>query len=798
MEEEMRILRNSLGAGETLGKGFMVNNESPLDQSSSSQTLSQSSLYQATSPLRSVSDLPSPVYVTREATVGAGNFKVKKYGFPSSMRDQYSVKDFECEAKSIDGFTLKSDTIKNLFKEFLDNYHPYLPVVDISMGPEKIYSVCPPLFWTIMAVASRRYYRDSELMLQLAHILKACLADITISPVTRFAGGDAPRIFFNMASVYTVQAFLISTMWPPLTSSISADSSWNTAGIAMVSATRVGLHCPGYSRDFSRVKADNPLLNTKISEQVRTWACCNVVAQTLAGMYGFPSYTNFDSTVNIACRPSSGLELPSCLRHMTIIQRLENEIEKALNSNYKDPLGLSELSERLSLIQIMSDKLDEVEMSISSELDDFRKFELLTCRLHLTSYYFLDNSGFTTWQLQKGFVQAYNSALALLEHTDESCKRDKGFIRYIPNVNVMILWQASIIINRVYHSKFSSYVDTKTGKELYQESMKHISRASILKHDMAYRAAEVMQQMWQLFEEANMQKKLSSVKVSIRTRMSASIFFDCLWLLREETGIRSAAPPVLNQRISDDDENDTDNNSSGLISRGGASSVSNSTDQLRSSVTAAGVPEPIVASQELPRNKRETESFESQSSSQPILASSVTNSVDNNAEPASQNNMDAHNAVTDTNIMTDHKNSISLKDTNIPKNFNYSKDAADYRNTYDTTKGPSNSLYSTDSLYTANPKGTVDLTFVSMYTSNPKNTTDLKALPTSKESRDPLLATANVDNLADTNRLVKLTDPDASGDIEGVIDWHVDHIWRDVDLMMNGFGFHQEEVPFDF
>lgn len=674
MEREVMALRNSLVAGESEKRNLVSG--SLLDLAQMPLTNNMHSL----PPL----ELPSPVYVnTLSHSPPATQVPL---AIPSSMRNLYPVQDLMCQPKSIDGFTLHPETIRNLFVEFVDNYHPYLPVVDVSPGPEKIYSVCPPLFWTIMSVASRRYYKDSELMLQLAQILKACLADITISPVTRFAGGEAPKPFFNMASVYTVQAFLISTMWPPLTSSISADSSWTTAGIAMVSATRVGLHCPGYSRDFSRVKADNPLLNTKISEQVRTWACCNVVSQTLAGMYGFPSYTNFDSTVIMACRPSSGLELPSCIRHMAVIQRLENEIEKSLNSNFKDPLGLSELSERLSLIQIMSNKLDELELSIAQELDDFSRFVLLACRLHLTAYYFLDNGGFTTLQLQKGLVQAYNSALALQDHTDMACKRDKGFMRYIPNVYVMILWQATAIVNRVYHSRFSQYVDTKTGKELYQSTMKHIYKASILRHDMAYRAAEVMQQMWQLFEEKPMQKKLANAKVNIRTRMSASVFFDSLWLLREESGIRSAAPPVLNQRISDD-ENDTETSGTTagppLGPRGGPASVSSSTDQLGLSFAASRIPRPILPLQ-------------------PPLSRNAANTV-----PPSQ------------------------------------------------------------------PHG------VSAVSGSP-----IYSLQDYGESGNPVVTPA---------------DSNGSGpniDADGMFDWDADHVWRDVDLMMNDFGFRAEEVPF--
>lgn len=475
----------------------------------------------------------------------------------------------ECSEKTMDGITLTSETIANLYKEFVRNYHPFLPVVDVSRGPEKIHSLCPTLFWTIMAVASRRYDKDGELMMRLADILKIFLSEITISPINRFDPGSGGPLL-NVASAYTVQAFLIYTMWPSITSSLSADSSWNTAGIAMYSAIRVGLHCPGYARDFGRIKADNPIY-PKISEQLRTWICCNIVSQTVATVYGFPAFTSFDASVLSACDGSSGIDIPEPIKQLMLIQHLEEEVAKTLNSNPKDPLGLSELSERLSLIQILSQKLDELEMRLG-KMDDCRKFVLLGARVHLLTYYYLDNGGYPELQLQKGMIQAYNSALALLDHGEQAYRRDKSFFRYMPGIYAQILWQSSTIICKVFHSPFSQFIDGHAGRRMYVASINLISKASILKHDMMYRAAEIMQQIWRLFGSLA-RRNASSSRILIRTRMSASVFFDCLWTMREEIGIRSVAPVILDQRIpeetadedgvhdlDDDDANNNNNN----------------------------------------------------------------------------------------------------------------------------------------------------------------------------------------------------------------------------------------------
>lgn len=538
LEQEMQSLRQSVEYQETTKKKIATG---------SLLELSNTAVHYTHEP----EELPAPLFVPKKKEESPQEPMPSSSSSSSSSKtkDEISNIDYNCQPKSLDNVTLNTETIKNLFHEFVTNYHPFLPVVDVPKGPERIYRQCPSLFWTIMAVASRRYDKDAMLMNRLASLLKNILSEVTISPVTRFVSGESndPNQF-NVASVFTVQAFLIYTMWPPLTSSISADSSWNAAGVAIFSGIRVGLHCPGYSRDFSRVKADKQNY-PKINEQTKTWLCCNAVSQTVATVFGFPSFTNFDASVTSACAEDSKIDIPESIRQMTIIQQLENEVEKTLNSNTQDPLGLSELSERLSLVQIMSRKMDELEMKIG-KMDDYRRYMLLAARVHLMTYYFLDNGGFSTLQLQKGLVQAYNSALALLYHTDEAAKRNSNFMRYLPGIHVQALWQCTAIIIKVYHSSFAEFVDAARGKDLYFKTVHHLSKASILKHDMAYRGAEIMQQVWQLFEDLARREAASS-RISIRTRMAASVFFDILWTMREECGIRSVAPAVLKERNTD-------------------------------------------------------------------------------------------------------------------------------------------------------------------------------------------------------------------------------------------------------
>ncbi|KAG5361645.1 Regulatory protein [Yarrowia sp. C11] len=449
--------------------------------------------------------------------------------------------------KTIHEVTLSVQTVNALFKEFVDHYHPILPIVNLQGGPEHIYRQCPSLFWTIMLVASRRYAEDDTLLLRLTEPVKACLAEVTISPITRYVASNSQVPILNIASVHSVQAFLVYTMWPPVTSSLSADSSWNTCGVALFSAIKIGLHCPGYARDFSRIKtASSNSLYPQISEQIRTWIACNIVSQTVATVMGFPAFANFDSSILSACSSdSSVVNVPESLKQMCLLSQLDQQIEKTLNSNSKDPLGLCQSTERLSLISIISRRLDRVETE-AKEYDPLRRFLFLSVRVRLYIYYYLDNMDFSDIQLQKGLVQLYNASLEFLDHVTSVHARDPSFIKYLPGVYTQQIWQTLCVIIKIIHSSLNEFIDTSSGKKLFDECLKLLENASILKHDMAYRASEITYQLWHLYATLHKSGR-TSTKVNIRTRLSASVFFDCLWTMREECGIRSMAPSVLTQ-----------------------------------------------------------------------------------------------------------------------------------------------------------------------------------------------------------------------------------------------------------
>lgn len=469
-------------------------------------------------------------------------FKTAEYKFykPESIPKPIITEEMLiCQSKSLGEVFLSTEQIVVLFKIFLEFYHPFFPVVDISKGIERIYRLSPVLFWTIMFISLRRHHSydacitkkiQQELYFKVSATLKSVLAEITISPITRYAPTETEDPILNVSSVYSVQAFLLYTFWPPLISSLSADSSWNTIGIAFYQAIRMGLH--SRSRDAS---ADRGLLN----EQIKTWIACNVVSQTIATAFGFPGFVQSHVSLLTICK-DEGYDIPFQLTQMLEVQLFEDQIARTLNNNIFDSSLLADASEKLPLIQLLSNELDQLEMRLCSNdnchMDDFRNCVLLASRVHLFSYHFLDTSRIAKFELQKGIIKVYNASVSFLSHVQNSNLRDPYFVANLPSVYNLIIWQVSVIIARLIHSPYKEFLDIGAGKSQYQIAMRMTSTASIIKHDIAYRSAGIMKSTWMLFKKLN-DEGANWPKVSVTSRMSVSVFFDSLMILREKCGM---------------------------------------------------------------------------------------------------------------------------------------------------------------------------------------------------------------------------------------------------------------------
>jgi hypothetical protein len=113
--------------------------------------------------------------------------------------------------------------------------YPHFPVLDTSETRTEMYEKSPLLFWTVIIVASKCSANYSHLYDLLGPAHESMLA-ASIVKVTR--------------SVPQLHAILILTMWPLPYPGPTHDPSWGYCGLAMNAALQMGMHRPGFHREY--------------------------------------------------------------------------------------------------------------------------------------------------------------------------------------------------------------------------------------------------------------------------------------------------------------------------------------------------------------------------------------------------------------------------------------------------------------------------------------------------------------------------------------------------------------------
>lgn len=524
----------------------------------------------------------------------------------------------QCTPKSLGDIYMSSEDIAQLFQEFATKYHQFLPVINLDRGAEKIYALSPCLFWVIILIGLRRKQDSNDLTKRLTVLVKATLAEITISPIIRYTPSETDEPILNVASVYSVQAFLLYTFWPPLTSSLSADTSWNTIGTALFQAIRVGLNTADFSREYATENSE------LIREQKRTWICCNIVSQFIASSFGFPAYVTFDNLVlssfkengvsssnhtssnsspafsnhsnspvdstatlrkkTTRVKHSTYIEESEELKQMTRIAYFEYQTVNTMNSNPSKKLGMVDNIEKLPLLNVLNQQLSELELNLEEHnyMDNIRKFSLLVAKVHLLTYHFIDSDSNpsnknVSFETKCGLVKLYNAAINLITHTHQMYESDPSLVKYFPNFFILNIWQTACIVSKLVNSSLSDSIDIERGKIAYQNAIMLTYKASILKHDMAYRSSGIMRSIWSLFsnmyqewkeEQTNPTGKPENrssefnLDIIVKSRMSVSVFFDCLYILKEKCGMAKLAREK-NQLEANGTEGNINNESNG-------------------------------------------------------------------------------------------------------------------------------------------------------------------------------------------------------------------------------------------
>ncbi|KAF2874152.1 hypothetical protein BDV95DRAFT_604352 [Massariosphaeria phaeospora] len=168
------------------------------------------------------------------------------------------------EPRSLASVYLSTHTVDELFHDFFTRYHPSLPVLDPTIGPDQYYETSPLLFWAIISVASGSYIQPA-FSVELAQ------------PVTELVLGTLQSMPF---SIQVVQSLCLLCNWPFPATTLRPDviSLWARSMVRI--AIHIGLHQAMDAQHYAASR--HQLSNAALFERVRTWTACNIVAQSLS------------------------------------------------------------------------------------------------------------------------------------------------------------------------------------------------------------------------------------------------------------------------------------------------------------------------------------------------------------------------------------------------------------------------------------------------------------------------------------------------------------------------------------
>ncbi|KAF2013877.1 hypothetical protein BU24DRAFT_442780 [Aaosphaeria arxii CBS 175.79] len=438
--------------------------------------------------------------------------------------------------------------VNELFAEFFQNYHTFLPFLDPVRSPDEVHSQDSRLlFWAIISVAARHYGADDNLLSRL----KEPLTDLIWEAIKK------------SPNHHVVKALCLLCTWPLPARTTVNDPTFMLCGVMMQIAMQIGLHQPTHPQDFSRTKVR--LREEDIHDRLRTWAVCNIVAQTVSTGNGQPSITLYDSTLEFRMDDEEHMRIipPDLfvrLRQEMAASRINRLLYSATSHRFSEGAAATYMNLEADRLKEERGVLDGVNKG-KTELEELHHSAVF---LHLHLYSFFN----TEQRLEKrdDLVALYFAATSFLERAFEL--QDKDTLKFVPYYIMQMALAAGFALLKLLNSDFASRLPFEQGRNFVSRTVVAMRKSKVMTNDLLDRLAEVLAQLWKesargrsvhsmsqsplvsnpgmatMFSttgETNTQgqRRESSgmledpLGLIIRSRMSLSVVFDCVWRWRE-------------------------------------------------------------------------------------------------------------------------------------------------------------------------------------------------------------------------------------------------------------------------
>lgn len=150
---------------------------------------------------------------------------------------------------------------------------------------------------------------------------------------------------------------------------------------------------------------------------------------------------------------------------------------------------------------------------------------------------------------------AYTAATTFIQTILDVDLHSCPILQYCPSDLQRALISATCILIKILHSSYASSFDVMQGKSLFNAAVLALRTISLRKNDFPDRLSEALARMWRASGSGNPEVQFTRtvndpLDLNVRSRMSASHTFDCIWKWRKAiTTPASAAQhnhPTLN------------------------------------------------------------------------------------------------------------------------------------------------------------------------------------------------------------------------------------------------------------
>lgn len=157
---------------------------------------------------------------------------------------------------------------------------------------------------------------------------------------------------------------------------------------------------------------------------------------------------------------------------------------------------------------------------------------LLSGRMNTLMYHFFEPLG--TASRKQGIINGYTTATELISTitaADELPRRPL----YIPEALNHSLTLAAFLVFKILNSSYSQYIDPVLAMASYSAATIALRECSVISSDLSCRQAELLTQIWRV-EHTSSKRHHAEPSLRVKSRMSASVYHDCVWTCREEFG----------------------------------------------------------------------------------------------------------------------------------------------------------------------------------------------------------------------------------------------------------------------